>query len=233
MRRADRLFQILQFVRSRGVTTAAALADALEVSERTIYRDIRDLMLSGVPLDGEAGVGYRLRKGFDLPPLMFTSTELEALVLGARLVSSWADAELAKAAGSAMARIEAVLPEGLRSRLNSRLYAPGFHVPRQVIECMGTFRIAADEQRKVWLAYRDVDSAVTERVVRPLGLTFWGSTWSVTAWCELREDFRNFRLDRVVETSTLAERFEQEPGKTLEDFFHAMDLEEPRGHGGR
>src|SRR6266545_3025718 len=122
MRRADRLFQIIQLIRRYNVTTAGALAEALEVSERTVYRDIRDLVLSGVPIDGEAGVGYRLRKGFDLPPLMFTATELEALVLGSRLVMSWSDPALANAAQSALARIEAALPEELRSRLNTPLY---------------------------------------------------------------------------------------------------------------
>jgi predicted DNA-binding transcriptional regulator YafY len=226
MRRADRLFQILQFMRRRGVTTAAALAEALEVSERTIYRDIRDLVLSGVPLDGAAGVGYRLRKGFDLPPLMFTRTELEALVLGARVVASWADPELARAADAAMARIEAALPEELRTRLNSRLYAPGFHVPQPVVERLGSIRVAAEEQRKLWLSYQDGDGAGSERIVRPLGLTFWGSTWSVTAWCELRNDFRTFRLDRVLELRALPERFEDEVGKTLDDFFRKIEQEE-------
>src|SRR5262245_11101104 len=148
MRRADRLFQIIQFMRRRGVTTAAALADALEVSERTVYRDVRDLVLSGVPIDGEAGVGYRLRKGFDLPPLMFTATELEALVLGTRVVMSWADPALANAAQSALARIEAALPDNLRSRLDAPLFAPGYHVRQEVLERMGILRVAIDERRK-------------------------------------------------------------------------------------
>jgi predicted DNA-binding transcriptional regulator YafY len=225
MRRADRLFQIIQLIRRHSVTTAGALADALEVSERTIYRDIRDLVLSGVPIDGEAGVGYRLRKGFDLPPLMFTQTELEALVLGSRVVASWADPTLAKAASSAMQRIEAVLPEELRSRLNSRLFAPGFHVPQDVVARLGELRAALDSQRKVRMTYRDADDALTERTVRPLGLTFWGSTWSLTAWCELRNDFRTFRLDRFAGSETLDQRFSDEPGKTLEDYFRGFDMD--------
>ena len=122
MRRADRLFQIIQFIRRHRLTTAAALAKALEVSERTVYRDIRDLVHSGVPIEGEAGVGYMLRKGFDLPPLMFTATEIEALVLGTRVVQSWADPALAKAAGAALDRIAISLPDALRTRLvESRL----------------------------------------------------------------------------------------------------------------
>lgn len=114
MRRADRLFQIIQLLRRRHVLTAAAIAQDLEVSERTVYRDIADLVRSGVPIAGEAGVGYTLRRGFDLPPLMFTEEEIEALVLGTRVVSSWADEGLAKAAESALARIEAALPERLK-----------------------------------------------------------------------------------------------------------------------
>ena len=133
MRRADRLFQVIQLLRRRHVLTAAAIAEELEVSERTVYRDIADLVRSGVPIAGEAGVGYTLRRGFDLPPLMFTEEEIEALVLGTRVVSSWADEGLAKAAESALARIEAALPDRLKARLiGSRLFAPGFHVPQAI-----------------------------------------------------------------------------------------------------
>src|SRR5437899_1479879 len=110
MRRADRLFQIVQRLRRRGVTTAAQLAQALEVSERTVYRDVRDLQLSGVPILGEAGVGYALPRGFDLPPLMFTEEELEALVVGARMVQAWGDQKLARAAEDALSKIETVVP---------------------------------------------------------------------------------------------------------------------------
>ena len=125
MRRADRLFHLVQELRRRPVTTAAQLARELEVSERTVYRDIRDLVSSGVPIDGEAGVGYVLRRGFDLPPLMFTEAEIEALVLGARVVGSWGDQSLAKAAASAIARVEAALPEKLRQKLErTPLFAP-------------------------------------------------------------------------------------------------------------
>jgi predicted DNA-binding transcriptional regulator YafY len=226
MRRADRLFQIIQFIRRHHVTTAAALAEALEVSERTVYRDIRDLVLSGVPIEGEAGVGYVLRKGFDLPPLMFTRDEVEALVLGTRVVSSWADAGLGKAAESALDRIAAALPDELRMRLlESRLFAPGFHVREEVVERLGVLREATTVKRKVWLEYRDVSEARTERAVRPLGLSFFGSTWMLTAWCELRNDFRNFRLDRVESLRLLNEVFVEEPGKTWEDYVKHMEEE--------
>lgn len=227
MRRADRLFQIIQFIRRHRVTTAAALADALEVSERTVYRDIRDLVHSGVPIEGEAGVGYMLRKGFDLPPLMFTATEIEALVLGTRVVQSWADPELAKAAASALDRIATSLPDTLRNRLvESRLYAPGFHVPPDVMDRLQHLREAVDARRKTWVAYKDADGIATERIVRPLALSFFGYTWMVTAWCELRVDFRSFRLDRVAEVRVLADRFEDEPGKRIEDYFKLIGAED-------
>jgi predicted DNA-binding transcriptional regulator YafY len=233
MRRADRLFQIIQFIRSHRVTTAAELSHALEVSERTVYRDIRDLVLSGVPIEGEAGVGYVLRKGFDLPPLMFTQTEVEALVLGTRVVSSWADPELARAAEMALERIAIALPEHLRTRLvESRLYAPAFHVSPEVVERLGLLREAVSEKRKAWLLYRDVGDVETQRTVRPLGLSFWGFTWMCTAWCELRNDFRSFRLDRTRELRILDERFEDEPGKRMEDYLRAMQEEDEAAANG-
>jgi predicted DNA-binding transcriptional regulator YafY len=220
MRRADRLFQVIQLLRRRHVLTAATIAEELEVSERTVYRDIADLVRSGVPIAGEAGVGYTLRRGFDLPPLMFTEEEIEALVLGTRVVSSWADEGLAKAAESALARIEAALPDRLKARLTgSRLFAPSFHVPQQVAAALADLRKAIDERRSTQLNYIDNEGVETDRTVRPIGLFFWGNKWTLTAWCELREDFRDFRLDRIQQMAMLETRFEPEPGKTIEDFF--------------
>ena len=222
MRRADRLFQVIQLLRRRNVVTAAWLASELEVSERTVYRDVRDLVMSGVPIEGEAGVGYMLRRGFDLPPLMFTDAEIEAMALGARIVSSWGDAALAKAAGEALARVESVLPDRLRSRLNeTRLFAPGFHVPRAIIDRLPQLRTAMESRRKVRLEYTSADGSETERVVRPIGLFFWGYGWSLAAWCELRVAFRSFRLDRIRALEVLDERFHDEPGRTLDDFMSA------------
>jgi predicted DNA-binding transcriptional regulator YafY len=227
MRRADRLFQIIQLMRRRHVVTAALLARELEVSERTVYRDISDLVRSGVPIDGEAGVGYVLRRGFDLPPLMFTEEEITAIVLGVRVVTSWGDASLARAANGALGRVEAALPDRLKARLNAiPLYAPGFHIPPDKVAALATLRQAIEDRTKVWFAYRSGDDDHTERVVRPLGLFFWGYAWSLTAWCELRDDFRSFRLDRVTSYTVLSDRFEVEPGRTLEDFFRAMDADE-------
>lgn len=222
MRRADRLFQLIQLLRRRNVATAAWLATQLEVSERTVYRDVRDLMLSGVPIEGEAGVGYILRRGFDLPPLMFSEAEIEAMVLGARVVKSWGDAGLAKAADEALARVEAVLPDRLRERLNrTPLFAPGFHIQATFAQSLGVLRRAIDERRKVRLAYTAADGSDTDRTVRPLGLFFWGPSWSLAGWCELRGDFRSFRLDRMRELTPLPERFADEPGRTLDDYLQS------------
>lgn len=226
MRRADRLFRLVQQLRRRRVSTAAQLATALEVSVRTVYRDLRDLSLSGVPVRGEPGVGYALGKGFDVPPLMFTGEEVEALVLGARIVSAWADGELRKAAEEALAKIEAVLPPRLaRAIPDATLFAPEFHVRDALTRHLTALRRAIREGRKVHLSYEDREGAATQRTVRPLGLFFWGNAWSLGAWCELRDGFRNFRLDRMGEARVLGESFVPEAGKTLEDLFRHYENE--------
>jgi predicted DNA-binding transcriptional regulator YafY len=219
MRRADRLFQIIQILRRGHLTTAQALADELEVSSRTIYRDVADLIGSGVPVEGAAGAGYLLRDGYDLPPLMFSPTELEALVLGARIVASWADAELGRAAQDVLAKVEAVLPEPLRARLDKMpLLAPGDHaeVPRKVDRA--ALRRTIRERRKLDLAYCDAAGRLTRRRVRPLGLFFYGPVWLLAGWCELRQDFRMFRVDRMAEATFLEATFVPTRGRRLEDF---------------
>src|SRR5436190_11772630 len=188
MRRADRLFQIVQKLRRRRVTTAAQLGAALGVSERTIYRDIVDLSSSGVPILAEAGVGYALAKGFDLPPLMFTRDEVEALVLGARIVRAWADPALARAAEEALAKVENVLPESVKRRIpDAEVFAPDFHIDPEQRARLQPLREAIGDRRKLRLVYMDGGAQSTERVVRPLGLFFWGARWTLGAWCELRD----------------------------------------------
>jgi predicted DNA-binding transcriptional regulator YafY len=223
MRRADRLFAIVQYLRGRRLTTAAQLARWLEVSERTIYRDVADLAGSGVPIDGEAGVGYRIRAGFDLPPLMFNFDEIDALVIGARFVEAWAGPKLAVGARSALAKIAAALPADKRIALErSPLFAPSFYVDPKPGQRMDALRQAIGEQRFADLDYKDGAAQSTQRRVRPLGLYFWGDVWTLAAWCELRQDFRNFRLDRIVDASIAAERFPDEAGKRLEDFLRRI-----------
>jgi predicted DNA-binding transcriptional regulator YafY len=219
MRRADRLFEIIQLLRRKPTVRARDLSETLEVSERTIYRDIQDLMASGVPIEGEAGVGYVLRAGFDLPPLMFKEQEIEALVLGARIVESSADTELAEAASDAIAKIEAVIPERLRGFMaNTALLAPPSNKMEPLLFDLASLRRAVRSRRKVSFDYTDILRQKSRRTVRPLSLAYFGPVWLLAAWCELRNDFRTFRLDRMVDFSVTLETFRPERGKTLHDF---------------
>ena len=218
MRRADRLFDIVQLMRRNRLVRARDLAAELEVSERTIYRDIAALIASGVPIDGEAGVGYVLRGGFDLPPLMFNEEEIEALVLGAQIVQGWADAGLGQAATRALDKIGTVLPEHLRGYMTgTTVNAPREHWAEPVEVDLREVRHAIRERRKLAFTYVSKAGETTTRTVRPLLLSFFGSIWNLTTWCELREDFRTFRLDGVRTPRFLDDRFEPEPGRTLAD----------------
>jgi predicted DNA-binding transcriptional regulator YafY len=223
MRRADRLFQIIERLRRRGVVTARALADHMKVSERTIYRDVADLIASQVPIEGAAGIGYSLRKGYDLPPLMFTESELDALVFGARMVRTWSHAELGQAADAALAKIEGVLPAHLQRVIEDRsLWAPA-DVPRVPIAFdLGRLRAAIRARHKLRFRYNDEKGAETRREVRPLTLWFYPPTWLAGCWYELRQDFRFFRLDRMSDVEFLAEPFVPESGKSAEDLFRQL-----------
>jgi predicted DNA-binding transcriptional regulator YafY len=218
MRRADRLFQIVQLLRRRrAVTTAKQIADRLEISERTVYRDIRDLVLAGTPIDGEAGVGYRIRAGYDLPPLMFDREEIQALVLGARIVRQFGDPALARASDAILAKVAAVLPKELEALVaDTRLFVPTVVGGGRSADALAVARDALTARRRVRFRYTPERGDATERTVRPLGIFFWGRTWTLAAWCEMRTGFRNFRLDRVSDAAVL-DRFEEEPGRTLKD----------------
>lgn len=223
MRRADRLFRIVQYLRGRRLTTAAYLADRLGVSPRTVYRDVRDLSLSGVPVEGEAGVGYRLQAGFDVPPLMFTLNEIEALAIGARMVEAWGGPVLADSARTAIEKIVAALPADRRLAVEqTRLYAPGFHVDAKAMRQLEAVRDAIGSRRVLRLDYRDANGRTSARDVWPLALYFWGGTWTIGAWCESRHDFRNFRVDRIGGLQALERRYPDEAGRRLADFLSAM-----------
>ena len=220
MRRADRLFQILQYLRGGRLTTSAQLAERLEVTQRTIYRDIAHLVGSGVPIDGEAGVGYLMRDGYDLPPLMFTDDEIVALVAGARMVQAWGGTKMAAAAEEALVKIDAVLPERSRMR-TGQVAVHAITTPWQGgawRDFLDRFEAASEGHVRLRLVYSDERDARTERHVRPLGVWFWGKVWTAICWCELRADFRMFRLDRVVALED-AGGFRPEKGQTLKDFF--------------
>ncbi len=219
MRRADRLFQLIQALRSRRFATGQELAEVLGVSKRTLYRDVQDLQRSGVPIRGEAGVGYRLERGFELPPLTFTGEELEGLALGARIVAAWGDPELAKAVGSAISKIEAVIPAGLREALlEAPLFAPGFDRASWMARHLETLRGAIGSRAVVNLRYHREDGEPSDRNVRPLGLYFWGNKWTLAAWCELREDYRSFRPDRMEQVTLSGRRFDPNDGPNLEEY---------------
>ncbi len=224
MRRADRLFQIVQYLRGGRLVTAAKLAETLEVSERTIYRDIADLQASGVPIDGEAGVGYVMRDGYDLPPLMFNRDEIVALVAGARLVRAWGGAEMARAAEEALVKIESVLPDTERDRANQvQIHAIAQEMTPQVRGRIDEIERAVEKRQRLALSYVDAEDRSTKRTVRPLGLWFWGKVWTLVAWCELRDDFRMFRLDRIARMDKGGGLFRPERGKTLTDFYRLME----------
>ncbi|MBJ7471136.1 MAG: YafY family transcriptional regulator [Solirubrobacteraceae bacterium] len=228
MRRADRLFQIVQHLRGGRLVTAKQLSESLGVSERTIYRDIADLSSSGVPIEGAAGVGYVMRKGFELPPLMFTTDEVVALVVGARLLGAFGGDDMASAAAEALVKIGAVLPEPARRRADAvpiYAYSVATDEPGRVrLDQLGT---AIDEQRRLQIGYRNERGAETHRSVRPLGLFYWGRSWTLVAWCELRQDFRQLRVDRIFDCEP-GLRFTHDPEKSLAKALEGMQANDRR-----
>jgi len=222
MRRADRLFQILQYLRGGRLTTAAQLADKLEVTPRTIYRDVAHLIGSGVPIEGEAGVGYLMRDGYDLPPLMFTHDEIVALVSGARMVQTWGGTKMGAAAQEALVKIDAVLPDDAR-RKAGQVNVHVMDMPwtgGHWRDHLDQFEAASETRTRLEISYADENEAETMRVVRPLGVWFWGKVWTAICWCELRQDFRMFRLDRVTSVTEL-DQFRPEKHQTLRAFYES------------
>lgn len=228
MRRADRLFRIVTLLGGARIMTARRLAELLEVSERTIYRDVADLIGSGTPIDGEAGVGYRLRREYRLPPMQFTPDELTALATGLRMVGGWTDPVLGRAAELALARIEAVLPNGRISLRDAPVYAPGFHVPAAMVAPLQTLRVAIDGRHKIQVIYGRADGELSERLLWPLGLVFWGQSWTLAAWCEMRDAFRTFRLDRFQSLHMLETRYPNQRGRQLNDYIQAAESDPDR-----
>jgi len=209
MRRADRLFLIIHALRGRRTALPARrLAETLGVSLRTVYRDVADLQVSGVPIEGEAGVGYVLRKGSDIPPLMFNADELEALVVGTRFVRAFGGQRLTRSAQAALLKIEAVLPPELRARTRrSRIFAPPRRDRIEVTGVIDRLHGAITEHHVLRLDYRDEGGRASERDVEPLCLAFWGGAWTLGAWCRMRRDFRNFRPDRIARFEPTGESF--------------------------
>lgn len=207
MRRADRLFQIIQILRrSTRPVTAAALAEELEISKRTVYRDVADLMGQRVPIEGEAGLGYLLAADYDMPPLMLTPDEIEAVMLGAQWVIRRSDKILSSAARDVVAKIAAVVPEHLRPFIVEPSVGakPTIQESEDDVDT-AMLRSAIRKGRKLWLRYRTVAGEETERTVWPVILGYAESNRVLVAWCELRQSFRHFRTDRIIEVRMLDE----------------------------
>ena len=229
MRRADRLFLIIHALRGRrSALPGHALAQTLGVSARTVYRDVADLQRSGVPIEGEAGVGYMLRRGADIPPLMFTADELEALVVGTRFVRAFGGEHLGQSASAALLKIQAVLPAELRERgRRTRIFAPPRGDRIEATGLIDRLHAAIASRHVLRLDYRDQDGRSSLRDVEPLCLAFWGGAWTLGAWCRLRVDFRSFRPDRIasfdaVERDGVAETFDETPARGLEAYLRAV-----------
>ena len=226
MRRADRLIKIVHYLRRmRQAVTARQIADHFEICQRTVYRDIQDLMNSGVPIYGEAGVGYIIDKQYHLPPVMFDFDELEAISLGVKMVQTWTDERFSQVAESALEKIQAVLPE---SRLNDmRQLTTHSEASNSKMPCEVSFsdvRECIRLRRKIEFHYTDLSEKTSTRTIRPLSLVFFGPVWLVIGWCELRDDFRNFRLDRMAELVIPGATFKDETGKNLKAYLAQCDI---------
>lgn len=234
MRRADRLFQIIQILRrSTRPVTAASLAAELETSKRSVYRDIAALIGQRVPIRGEAGFGYVLEGGFDLPPLMLTTEEVEAAVLGAQWVAGHADPALAHAAQDLIAKIAACVPDSLRPLINDSAARtpPAWNTPPDGLD-VALARAWARKGHKIALVYRDKNGKESRRTVWPVAIAYFDATRILIAWCELREDFRDFRVDRIIDAEFLDERFPQRPAELRHRWMASLKPEDP-AHGDR
>lgn len=218
MRRADRLFDIIQILRSASnPVTADEIATRLEVTVRTIYRDIVTLQASRVPIEGEAGVGYVLRSGFDLPPLMFNSDETEALLVGMSLLRRTSDRGLHAAAESVLAKVEAVLPSDRKAPLSIRpFYVCDYGAEPSPLIDLAEIRKTVRESKKLQIDYQDAEGRETTRIIWPIAVAYYVEVELICAWCELRADFRHFRVDRISSISFLEDSF-ADSGRHLVD----------------
>tara|TARA_R110002072_G_scaffold5353_9_gene34833 strand:- start:500 stop:1189 length:690 start_codon:yes stop_codon:yes gene_type:complete len=220
MRRADRLFRIVEFLKARRtVVTAQHLAQVLEVSPRTIYRDIADLNASGIPIIGEAGIGYILSQDHKVQPLMFGVEEIDALMLGAQMVKSWGDKGLAQAASQAIDKLKSVLPESTQKELEQTfLFSMPSKAEVKINIDFTALRRAIRSKHKLDFIYEDENGKITNRTIRPLCLIFFSPVWLLLGWCEKRDDFRNFRIDRIKNLIITENTFKDEKGKRMQDY---------------
>ena len=220
MRRSDRLFDIIQRLRTaRGPMTAATLAEELEVTVRTVYRDVATLQARRVPIEGAAGIGYVLRRGYDLPPLMFSAEEIAAVVVGARLVSRTGDPQLQEAAASVLSKVTSVLPESLRDELAAApFFVSGSGAPVPERADLAEVRQAIREERKLHIVYVDEKGTRTHRTIWPIAVAYYVEATLIGAWCELRRDYRHFRADRIAELTVLDETYPSDNGRLMAEW---------------
>lgn len=226
MKKSERLLTLLTILRGRRTAiTASALAQRVNVSERTIYRDIESLILSGVDIQGEAGIGYQIMPGSAIPPLMFNQSEIESLMLGIRLVKSLADDGLSLQADQALEKIKAVLPDRLLHELNhkhTKFLVPDFQ-RQEKVRFSNDIRKAIEANLILEIHYVDAKEQTSSRQIWPLGLVFWGANWTLIAWCELRQDYRSFRLDRLQSVDVLEKGFQTNDTINLKAYLKQYD----------
>jgi len=233
MSRAERLLDLMQSLRRHRLPVSARdLAGEMGVSIRTVYRDIASLQAQGAPIEGEAGIGYVLRPGFTLPPLMFTDEEIEAVVLGSRWVAKQPDQRLSAAAGNALAKIEAVLPEGLRALADSSTLLVGPPASAGERIDLAALRKAIRAERRLRIAYADADGARSERTIWPFALAFFDKVRVLAAWCETRQDFRHFRTDRIRDASETGDRYPRRRGALLQEWRAQLSARPPKAAAG-
>ena len=217
MRRTDRLFDLIQILRDGRLHRASDMANRLGVSVRTLWRDMATLMETGLPVEGERGVGYILRAPITLPPMILTAEELEALRLGVRLVADGNDPALARAARGLASKIATVSPVTTGPGEDELFVFTGGEATRASPH-LPAIRAAIRGHERLAITYVDPSGRQSHRDIRPLQLEFWGRVWNLAAWCDARNDFRSFRIDRIVALTPTGEVFAQEPGRTLEDY---------------
>ncbi len=221
MRKAERLFQLTNLIRAKQPITADEIAQELNVSVRTIYRYIDDLSVSGIPIYGTTGIGYQLDEDFELPPLNLSEKELESLLLGMKMVTAWSGNELSSAAKSLTAKIQAVLPKGMIDDYSDVVFAPDFVHNKKQKDLWENIHHAIKTFNSIDIHYNSLDEVLSQRILYPLGLVYWGSKWTLAAWCTTRKDFRNFRVDRIVEINILVDKFTLTDKINLQEFLAA------------
>jgi predicted DNA-binding transcriptional regulator YafY len=227
MRRTTRLFEIIQLLRvAKKPVTAEAMAAQLEVTKRTVYRDIASLQALSVPIYGEAGIGYVMRAGYDLPPLMLSIDEVEALVVALGLLERTNDKGLKAAADSIRAKIATVLPVATRQPIDEgSLYVPQWIHPQPVSVDLAVVRLAIRDERKLLLHYADAQGKASERIIRPIAMVYYVEVMHIIGWCELRQDFRSFRADRIDRCTPIEERFQGQGVQLRQDWEARQETE--------